>query len=226
MRILTAKQIKAVETRAFESDSTEAELMLKAGTACFEKICKIFGESLANSRVGVFCGNGKNAGDGFVIADLLKKINVFTDIILCDKEPTVDEPKMYYQKAINNGVKVINFTKLDVENYDIIVDCIFGIGFHGEAKAPFNDIFDFINSSNAKVVSIDTPSGTNSTDGSVINAVKADYTIAISTLKFAHVLPPSNAYCGKIYTVNIGIDEKHYESGYPQTITKKDIKKN
>ena len=27
MRILTAKQIKAVETRAFESDSTEAELM-------------------------------------------------------------------------------------------------------------------------------------------------------------------------------------------------------
>ena len=60
----------------------------------------------------------------------------------------------------------------------------------------------------------------------MINAVKADYTIAISTLKFAHVLPPSNAYCGKIYTVNIGIDEKHYESGYPQTITKKDIKKN
>ena len=38
MRILTAKQIKAVETRAFESDSTEAELMLKAGTTCFEKI--------------------------------------------------------------------------------------------------------------------------------------------------------------------------------------------
>ena len=47
--------------------------MPKAGTTCFEKICKIFGESLANSRVGVFCGNGKNAGDGFVIADLLKK---------------------------------------------------------------------------------------------------------------------------------------------------------
>ena len=93
---------------------------------------------------------------------------------------------------------MINFTKLGIGNYDIIVDCIFGIGFHGEAKAPFNDIFDFINSSNAKVVSIDTPSGTNSTDGSVINAVKADYTIAISTLKFAHVLPPSNAYCGKI----------------------------
>lgn len=75
MRILTAKQIKAVEENAFKTDSTEAGLMLNAGTACFEKICKIFGESLANSRVAVFCGNGKNAGDGFVIADLLNSIN-------------------------------------------------------------------------------------------------------------------------------------------------------
>ena len=48
MRILTAKQIKAVEENAFKTDSTEAGLMLNAGTACFEKICKIFGESLAN----------------------------------------------------------------------------------------------------------------------------------------------------------------------------------
>ena len=50
--------------------------------------------------------------------------------------------------------------------------------------------------------------------------------IAISTLKFAHVLPASNSYCGKIYTVNIGIDESHYKNNYAQTITKKDIKKN
>ena len=45
MRILTAKQIKAVETRAFESDSTEAELMLKAGTTCFENMQNIWRKS-------------------------------------------------------------------------------------------------------------------------------------------------------------------------------------
>ncbi|MCI5735228.1 MAG: NAD(P)H-hydrate dehydratase [Eubacterium sp.] len=226
MRVLTAKQIKAVEEDAFKTDSTEAGLMLNAGTACFEKICKIFGESLVNSRVAVFCGNGKNAGDGFVIADLLHNINVQSDIIICDKEPTIDEPKMYYDKAVKNDVKVMNFTNIDDNSYDIIIDCIFGIGFHGEPREPFSEIFDYINSSSAKVVSIDTPSGTDSTDGSVINAVRADYTVAISTLKFAHVLPPSNSYCGKIYTVNIGIDESHYKSNYAQTITKKDIKKN
>ena len=119
--------------------------MLNAGTACFEKICKIFGESLANSRVAVFCGNGKNAGDGFVIADLLNGINVNADIIICDKEPSVDEPKMYFDKAIANGVKAINFTDIGENSYDIIVDCIFGIGFHGQPRAPFSEIFDYIN---------------------------------------------------------------------------------
>lgn len=226
MRVLTAKQIKAVEEDAFKTDSSEAQLMLRAGTACFERICKIFGESLVNKRIAVFCGSGKNAGDGFVIADLLNNINVPVDIIVCDKEPTIAEPKMYYDKAIENGVKSIDFTDIKEASYDVIVDCIFGIGFHGEPREPFSEIFDYINNSNAEVVSIDTPSGTNSTDGSVVNAVKADYTIAISTLKFAHVLPPSNAYCGKIYTVNIGIDECHYKQNYAQTITKKDVQKN
>ena len=59
MRILTAKQIKAVEENAFKTDSTEAGLMLNAGTACFDKIRKIFGESLANSRLQYFAAMEK-----------------------------------------------------------------------------------------------------------------------------------------------------------------------
>lgn len=225
MRVLTSKQIKRVEEDAFKTDSTEAGLMLNAGTACFNKIRKIFGKSLESSSVAVFCGNGKNAGDGFVIADLLCKINVSADIVLCDKEPSIAEPKMYYDNALENCVKSYCFTDIERKNYDIIVDCIFGIGFHGEPREPFGKIFDYINSSTAKVVSIDTPSGTDSTDGSVANAVKADYTIAVSTLKYAHILPPSNSYCGKIYTVNIGISEQHYKEKYANTITKADVKK-
>lgn len=225
MRVLTSKQIKRVEEDAFKTDSTESGLMLNAGTACFNKICKIFAKSLESSRIAVFCGNGKNAGDGFVIADLLRKINVSADIILCDKEPSIAEPKMYYDNALKNNVKSYYFTDIGHKSYDIIVDCIFGIGFHGEPREPFGKIFDYINSSTAKVVSIDTPSGTDSTDGSVANAVKADYTIAISTLKYAHILPPSNSYCGKIYTVNIGISEEHYKEKYANTITKADVKK-
>lgn len=199
--------------------------MLCAGTACFKKILKHYGDDIENKKICVLCGNGKNAGDGFVIANLFVKMGVDASIVLADAAPELPEPKMYFDQAVSNGVKDYFFTEYDFD-CDIIVDCIFGIGFHGAPKAPFNKVFDAVNNSNAIVISIDTPSGTDATTGQVVNAVRADMTIAISTLKYAHILPPSNAYCGKVVTVNIGIPEDCYDSDYPQTITKSDVKSN
>lgn len=59
MYILTADEIRAVETDCFKYYSTEAELMLKAGTACAESIIEKYGDSLVNGSVAVLCGNGK-----------------------------------------------------------------------------------------------------------------------------------------------------------------------
>lgn len=223
MKILTAKQIKQVEERAFQGEFTEEGLMLSAGTACFNKILKYYGDGIENKKIAVICGNGKNAGDGFVIANLFVKMGVDASIVLADKEPYLPEPKLYFDEAVANGVKDYYFTEYEFD-CDIIVDCIFGIGFHGEPKAPFNEVFDAVNSSGAAIVSIDTPSGTDATTGEVVNAVKADLTIAISTLKFAHILPPANSYCGKTITVNIGIPDDCYDTDYAHTITKADIK--
>lgn len=223
MRILTANQIKTVEKRAFAGDFTEEGLMKCAGTACFNKIMKYYADGINNKKVAVICGNGKNAGDGFVIADLMCQQGIDASIVLADREPELKEPKMYFDEAFENDVKIYYFAEYDFD-CDIIVDCIFGIGFHGEPKAPFDEVFDAVNNSGCVVISIDTPSGTNATDGSVIKAVKADMTIAISTLKFAHVLPPASEYCGKTVTVNIGIPEDCYDSDYVNTITKSQVK--
>lgn len=225
MRVLTAKEIRAVEQKAFDGDFTEAGLMLSAGTACYKKMLKYYGGKISQGKTAVVCGNGKNAGDGFVIANLICKNGSDAVIVLADKEPEIPEPKMYFDEAVENGVKVYAFPDYDFD-CDVIVDCIFGIGFHGEPKAPFDKVFDAVNESGAAVISIDTPSGTNATTGQVVKAVKADLTIAVSTLKFAHILPASNAYCGKTVAVNIGIPDSCYKSDYVNTITKTDVKRN
>lgn len=215
MRILNARQIRDAESLCFKDYSNEAELMLKAGTACFNKMIQKY--DMKNKKVAVFCGNGKNAGDGFVIARLLCSYGADAFIVICDKLPTADEPVMYYNCALNSNVKAVEFN--DGIKADFIVDCIFGIGFHGEARAPFDKVFGFVNSSASTVIAVDTPSGTDATDGSACeNAVKADYTIAISTLKYCHILPPSNALCGDVDVVDIGIPEACYTEAYAQTI--------
>ena len=54
--------------------------------------------------------------------------------------------------------------------------------------------------------------------------MKADLTIAISTLKYCHILPPANHYCGKTVVINIGLPEDCFEDSCPHTITKKYVK--
>lgn len=223
MKILTAKQIRAVEEKAFLGEFTEEGLMKSAGTACFNRIVKKYGDELKSKKVAVFCGNGKNAGDGFVIADLLCNNGINACIVLADKEPEIREPKLYFDQAIQNGVSVFSFDEFAFD-CDFIVDCLFGIGFKGEPRAPFNDVINAINDSGAVVIGVDTPSGTDATTGQCINAVRCDYTIAISTLKYAHILPPANEYCGEITTVNIGIPEKYYDTNYANTITSSEVK--
>jgi len=231
MRILTADEIRRVEALCFERYSTEAELMLKAGTACFEAMTKEY--DMKGKRVKVLCGNGKNAGDGFVIARLLYCYGANAEIVICDKFPEIPEPLTYFEQAKQSGVPVISFIGGDdlstpqnsLLNADFIVDTLFGIGFHGEPRPPFDSVFTAVNSSGATVISVDTPSGTDSTTGEVCKScVKADFTIAISTLKLAHVLLPANSYCGKTVTVNIGIPEDCYEEEYVNTIEFEDVK--
>ena len=222
MKILTADQIRRVETLCFERYSTEAELMLKAGTACFEAMTAEY--DMKGKTVKVLCGNGKNAGDGFVIARLLYCFGAKAEIVICDKQPEIAEPLMYFEQAKSSGVPVTEFENTDL-NCSFIVDTLFGIGFHGEPRAPFDTVFKAVNESAATVVSVDTPSGTDSTTGAVCtNCIKADFTIAISTLKFAHVLPPANSFCGKTVTVSIGIPEDCYDEEYVNTIEHEEIK--
>lgn len=223
MKVLTAKEIRLVEEKCFEKYSTEAELMLKAGTACFEKMTDKY--NMKGKRVFVLCGNGKNAGDGFVIARLLFSYGANAEIILCDKEPSIAEPLKYFNEAKNSGVKVNCFTN-SLSGCDFIVDTIFGIGFHGEAREPFKTVFKWVNNSCATVISVDTPSGSDATTGAVCeDCIKAEYTVAVSTLKYCHILPPANAYCGECEVVNIGIPEDCYEEKYINTIEFEDVKK-
>ena len=223
MRILTSAQIKKAEQTAFERYFTEAQLMKKAGEKCFEKIIEYYGNQIRAKKVSVVCGNGKNAGDGFVIAQKLKQYGAEPEIVIADKFPTIPEPAMYLDEAEKAGVKAVAFEEAVLSDV-LVVDCIFGIGFHGEPKEPFSKVFDAVNQCGAVVVSVDTPSGTNASEGTVYKAVKADLTIAISTLKYCHILPPANHYCGKTVVVNIGIPEDCFEDSCPHTITKKFVK--
>jgi len=145
----------------------------------------------------------------------LKEYGAKVTVIMAMGIATTRDSATMQKRATDSGVYVINYydnSNLAVNvlaNADIVVDAIFGIGFHGSADREISAIIEKINSSKAKKIALDIPSGVLADTGEILGAaVKADLTITFIGYKPCHFEHPANEYCGEIVPVSIGIDEK------------------
>src|ERR687886_1171474 len=67
-----------------------------------------------------------------------------------------------------------------VEGADVVVDALFGTGFHGEPRAEAAALIEGMNAADVPVVAVDVPSGVDASTGEVAGAaVKADLTVTM-----------------------------------------------
>lgn len=217
MKIYTSAQMKQIEASANQNGYAYIDMMNRAGIACAEEIEKAF--LSLNEKVAVICGKGKNGGDGFVAAEHLRSKGYSVSVILACGQPAADDAALMYDKM--NGITVTDWLSEKEQalkiifNADVIVDCVFGFGFKGEADSSASELFAAVNASGAKKASVDLPSGAECDTGKVNGeCIRADLTLAISCRKPAHVLKPSASYCGKIKTVDIGLDASGVEEEF------------
>ncbi len=75
--ILSIKDIKKLEIQEFKKRGNSFSLMKNAGTA----VAKVILKSIKKQPIIVVCGPGNNGGDGFILAEYLRKkgyeVNVF-----------------------------------------------------------------------------------------------------------------------------------------------------
>ena len=86
----------------------------------------------------------------------------------------------------------------------VIVDGVFGTGFHGQLNTDAASVFAI--GSGAYRIAVDVPSGGNCTTGTVSAGIfKADETVTFGFLKTGMTQYPLKKYCGKITVADIGI---------------------
>ena len=219
MKVYTGQSIKNIEAACFASGITELRLMENAGVACAKVIRKRFRlEENKGRAVTILCGKGKNGGDGFVIARKLYEIGAEPTIILTHGAPTIAEPVEMLARAREMGIRILSFDEQQqlsfnfIEDAQILVDCIFGIGYHGAADPKTEAIFDAVNASEAAVVSVDVPSGLDS-EGLDFEPrhIRADVTVTISAFKPVHVGDRTAAHCGDVICVSINIEKRFFD---------------
>lgn len=217
MKIYTSAQMKQIEAKANEKGYAYIDMMYNAGVACANLTEKAY--LTLNEKVAVICGKGKNGGDGFVAAEHLRSKGYDVSVILACGQPVADDAVTMYGRM--NGIPVTDWlTDKEkaceiIKNADVIIDSVFGFGFKGKADDSTAEIFAAVNKSKAKVIAIDLPSGAECDTGAINGeCIKADLTLAISCRKPAHVLKPACFFCGKVKTVDIGLDESSVEEEF------------
>ena len=171
-------------------------LMERAGKAIFE-------QAEWKGPVGIICGKGNNAGDGFVVASLLKDNGIECEIVLLYEDSFSEDGKYFFDKCIEKGIPIV--TDSDYGRYSTILDCIFGTGFKGEVKEPARSAILKINNSGAYVVSADINSGLNGDTGLGNLYVISDLTVSIGTYKYGHFLGHAKEAMKEKVNCDIGI---------------------
>ena len=163
-----------------------------------------------NYQIHIFCGKGNNGADGLALARLLQ--DDFQITVYCPEIPKTDEGKAQYQIAINLGLTIkadFNdfFSESTSSEKQLLVDCIYGIGFHGELPQNISTLFEKINKLSSIKIACDTPSGLGAK-----NCFRADYTITMGELKTALFTDQAKACCGQIIVADLGIARKKFEA--------------
>ncbi len=186
-------------------------------------------ETFSMSNVTVFCGSGNNGGDGFVIARYLKKWGYKTKIFLLGTPDKMSpETLENYQSCCDLKIDIIQINNAEIElsDFDLIVDAIFGVGLKGIVKGWRAELIQVINESKIPVVSIDIASGVDADTGQAEVAVNANHTLTMAAYKYGHFLERGRAKSGKVKVIDIGIPDELYEKFPPKAklITNENVK--
>ena len=215
MKILSAAQLYEADKITIKKGAiTSADLMEHAASSCFQWIHNRLQGN--NIPIHIFCGTGNNGGDGLVVGRHLKQhgYNVHVYVINCSNERTQDFLTNYDRlKEIGVWPEMVTCkTEFPELNEDVmIVDAIFGLGLSRPPKNVLKEVIQFINATNAYILSIDVPSGLYA-EKSVEDkdaVIKAFHTLTFQSPKLSFLLPENQEFINSWEVIDIGLDGEY-----------------
>ena len=218
MRLLNCDEMKQVEKYTAKYGLSYQRMMENAGAACARNIRNIIENDKTRRRnIAVVCGKGNNGGDGFVVARKFAENGYNVTVVLASGYPGSPEAEYMYKMAVDIAIPTVWYdadrTKAvqAVKSADVVVDAVFGFSFYGSISEDMKQLINEMTNARGLKFAIDVPSGVYCDSGYCDpNCFVADYTIAISALKPAHIVHPASDCCGDIIIANIGIPEDSY----------------
>lgn len=213
MKVFRTSQIKSIDAYTIEHEPIESiDLMERAANAIFNWFRSKYHK---NKRIKIFCGPGNNGGDGLALARMLINAGFNTHCFYIKAENYSSDFSINIErlKMLTTELYLIsNQTDFPVIHPDdLLVDALFGSGLSRPIEGLASQLIGHINSSKAKIISIDIPSGLFGEANPFPNpnpVVKADYCISLQFPKLAFFMPENEQYLKHWLVLPIGLHPK------------------
>lgn len=211
MELCTAAQAKAMDEYTINILGVPSiKLMERASEHLAQESLKIMG---SGKSAAIFCGHGNNGGDGIGAALRLinagKNVSVF---LVGDPLKLSRDTGQMARRLQKLGVPLELLPDSDddiisrLAGCSVIVDAIYGFGFHLPLSGAAQRACRLINLSNIPVVAADMPSGVETDTGFADEyAVRAHVTVTFSKAKIGQFIAPGTLFCGDVKVCDIGV---------------------
>ena len=230
MRLLTPKQVNIVDQYIESLGLPVSHLMEQAGRSVFEVLHNHIHKIDGPKGVLFLCGIGNNGGDALVAARLLTEEPEVTPYVVVCGNPEEGSPLFQQQWKVVNTLEdtiiIVNDELIEsnghripshiLRDISIVVDGVFGTGFHGELPRQIGSMFEQCkewrsHSDTRKCIAIDIPSGVNGLTGNAhISSFRADETITLLAPKVGMLMHPGRQFVGKMTIGSIGYPFPHH----------------
>lgn len=222
IKLYTASQTRELDSKAIEQQFAGDDyiLMERAGAAVFNLVNKYYYSQ--NKHIVIFCGQGNNGGDGFVVAALAAQKQYKTTVIfLGDVDKLTSASKKAYDSyqhySDNKNIKLLTVLsedfnlELDDLNNSICIDALLGTGLNSAPRANYKLAIEYINKNFTNIIAVDIPSGLSADTGYAYQpTVKANHTISFIALKQGLYTQDGPDSIGSLEYDSLGVGQNIY----------------
>lgn len=202
-RLYRADQVRELDRLAIEeADISGYELMTRAAQFALGQLRALWP---AARTIGVACGAGNNAGDGYVLARLAAEQGLAVHTIsVTSPDRLRGDAATAYEDFAAAGLSTASWpAQADV---DVWIDAMLGTGLDRELAGAFADCVRWFNGLPAPVMALDIPTGLHADSGEAMGAaVVADATSTFIGLKQGLFLANGKAHVGTVSFSDLGI---------------------
>lgn len=172
-------------------------------------------DDLLDRPIVVLAGPGNNGGGGLVAARHLLNWGAWVQIVLTHPPGELPPGVMKSQLSILQQMHApLAWAEegWELPPADLVIDALIGYGLSGMPRGRAADLIHLANSSVAPILSLDAPSGLDTTSGALYDphiSAAATMTLALPKLGLLH--QRARAACGRLFLADISVPSTLYE---------------